>query len=116
MPEMSKVTEPTTSNAESGQAEAPPSYSPRATSPQPVTPLNHPPSGSVPSDVETTTDPIQIHTPRPPFLNDPSQLRADPANVVCPRCHYGVQTTTRSRAGTHAGYILLDYKERETDL
>ena len=116
MPEMSKVTEPTTSNAESGQAEAPPSYSPRATSPQPVTPLNHPPSGSVPSDVETINDPIQIHTPRPPFLNDPSQLRADPANVVCPRCHYGVQTTTRSRAGTHAGYILLDYKERETDL
>lgn len=101
---MSKVTEASTSNVdEIGQVEAPPSYSPRATSPQPATALNHPPSGSGHSDVEPVREPVQIHAPLPPFLNDLSQVRADSANVVCPRCHYGVQTSTKSRAGTHAG-------------
>ena len=108
MPEMRKVTEATASNVENEQVEAPPTYTPRATSPQPITPLTPPPRGSVPSDVESTSVPVQLYTPRPPFLNDLSQLRADPANVVCPRCPYGVQTTTKSRAGTHAGYFAVE--------
>lgn len=105
MPEMRKVTEATTSNVENEHVGAPPTYTPRATSPQPITPLTPPPIGAVTSDVESTSGHVQIYTPRLPFLNDLSQVRADPANVVCPRCHYGVQTTTKTRAGTHAGYL-----------
>jgi len=106
MTEMSKVTEAKSSKVEPEQVEAPPSYSPRAMSPQPVTPLHPPPTTPVPSDVESAREPL-LYAPRPPRLDDLTQIGADSAHVVCPRCHYSVQTKTTSRAGTHAGVWSL---------
>lgn len=103
MTEMSKVNEATSSKVHAEQVEAPPSYSPRAMSPQPVTPLHPQPTTPLLPDVEAAREPI-LYAPRPALLNDLTQIRADSAHVVCPRCHYAVQTTTKSRAGTHAGY------------
>jgi hypothetical protein len=106
MTESTKATEAAKANAKNPQVEPPPSYTPRATSP--VTLLNPPPTTSALIDYEPVV-PSQIHIQRPrgPFLNDPSQLGAEPANIICPRCHYGVQTSTRTRAGTHAAYALF---------
>lgn len=77
--------------------DAPPSYTPRAASP--ITPI-HPP----PPPAESSVTPERVHAPTAPFSNDLVQIGPEPANVVCPRCHYGVRTNTKSRAGTHAGY------------
>jgi hypothetical protein len=79
--------------------DAPPSYTPR-----PVTQTNPPPSSSSsrsPPPVALPSD--RIYTPGPSFSQDLSKVGEQPANVVCPRCHYGVQTQTRTRVGTHAG-------------
>jgi hypothetical protein len=106
MTESSKTTEAAKANAENRQVESPPSYTPRATSP--VTRLNPPPTTSTLIAREPVV-PSQIYVQQPsgPFLNDPSQLGAEPSNIICPRCHYGIQTSTRTRAGTHAAYTLL---------
>ncbi len=106
MTETSKVNEATSSKVQTEQVEAPPSYTPRATSPQPATPLYPQPTTPVPSDIEAAREPV-LYAPRPALLNDLTQIRADSAHVVCPRCHYGVQTNTKSRVGTQAGYFPL---------
>ena len=76
-------------------------------------PAEDPPSYSPPTlerteEVTPTTSrpvfPENIHAPQPPFCQDLSHLGPDPASVVCPRCHYGVQTQTKGRVGVHAGY------------
>jgi hypothetical protein len=108
MTESNKATEAAAAaKADNPQVEAPPSYTPRAMSP--VTRIDPPPTTSTPLLVDNEPAPRQIYVqpPRGPFLNDPTKLGAEPANIICPRCHYGVQTSTRTRAGTHAAYALL---------
>ena len=73
-----------------------PEYTPRSTSqPLPTRPATPPrpatPAHSVPA----------AHTSS--LTRDVSDLRAHSANVVCPRCHHGIMTQTRSRVGTNAG-------------
>jgi len=78
--------------------EDPPSYSPPAAGP----------SADERSPLLTTPQPTvlpeNIHAPQPPFSTDLSHIGPDPTNVICPRCHYGVQTVTKTRVGVHAGY------------
>jgi len=73
----------------SSHVEPPPSYTPRVASPKPAAPRS--------------ATPVNVHTPQPPFNTDLSALGPEPANVICPRCHYGVVTSVHSRVGTHAG-------------
>jgi hypothetical protein len=109
MTESNKATEAAAAaKADNPQVEAPPSYTPRVMSP--VTRIDPPPTTSTPLLVDNESPaPRQIYSQAPsgPFLNDPTKLGAEPANIICPRCHYGVQTSTRTRAGTHAAYALL---------
>jgi len=77
-----------------------PEYTPRSTSqPLPTRPATPPrpatPAHSVPA----------AHTSS--LTRDVSDLRAHSANVVCPRCHHGIMTQTRSRVGTNAGVWSL---------
>lgn len=74
--------------------DSPPLYTPRAFIP--ATPIHPPP-------VTSDLPPERIHVPSAPFLTDLTQIGPDPKNVICPRCHYGVCTSTRPRAGMHAG-------------
>src|SRR5271156_1262785 len=77
----------------------PPSYSPPATGPaEERSPLLTNPQPPV--------FPENIHAPQPPFSTDLKHIGPDPTSVICPRCHYGVQTVTKSRVGVHAGYIV----------
>jgi hypothetical protein len=91
--------------------DAPPSYSPyspRSASPLPAAgPAT--PRRDYPQTVELPTD--RIHVPGPSFSQDLSKVHDTPANVVCPRCHYGVQTQVRSVCGTHAGYTSWCYAD-----
>jgi hypothetical protein len=85
--------------AQDPQLESPPVYTPRAT--VPGTPI-HPP----PTEGTQTTEhvvPQKVHVPTGPFSTNLTQIGPDPVNVICPRCHHGVCTSTKSRAGVHAG-------------
>jgi len=86
----------TTSAKVDNMSDAPPDYTPR-TVPLPATP----PPREYPPPLELPPD--RIHAPGPTFSQDLRQLKDIPANVICPRCHYGVQTQIRSVCGTHAG-------------
>jgi hypothetical protein len=81
--------------------EAPPQYTPRTGSP-----INPPPPTTTtpPLASSSTVTPENVHSPTAPFSDNLVQIGPEPTNVVCPRCHYGVRTNTKSRAGTHAGY------------
>jgi hypothetical protein len=78
--------------------DAPPSYSPREVPAEPVTPIHPPPRADGPDN-----NAPRIYTPRPPFTTNLSEIGAEPANVICPRCHYGVTTGVKASVGTHAG-------------
>lgn len=103
-----KVVEASTSSqGDQSHIDSPPVYTPRASSPG--TPI-HPASSSTPPP--STVVPERVHVPTAPFSTNLVDIGPEPTNVICPRCHYGVRTSTRSRAGTHAGYfplILLSY-------
>lgn len=78
-------------------AEAPPSYSPQPEeSPKAV--INPPPATNLPE---------RVYQPSGPFSSNLTELGSDPANVICPRCQYGVRTQTASTPGAHAGYEPL---------
>jgi len=78
--------------------DAPPSYTPHPSSPAPM------PSREAPAAATTShVVPENVHVPQAPFSNDLNKIGPDPTNVICPRCHYGVQTLTKSRTGTQAG-------------
>lgn len=93
---MNKATEAASNAGDIVPADAPPSYTPRGTiDPSPSTSSSHPPT--------ETVVPERIYAPSAPFSVSLTNIGAEPANVICPRCQYGVTTCTRPRAGTHAG-------------
>lgn len=94
-----KIVEANSSHPEDSHTDSPPVYTPRSTA-TPVTPI-HPPPTTAPAVVDGV--PERVYAPTAPFSTDFTRIGPEPANVVCPRCHYGVCTSTRSRAGTHAG-------------
>ena len=73
--------------------EAPPSYTPHEETPK--APISPPPT--------TPSAPERVYTPQGPFSSNLVEVGPDPANVICPRCRYGVRTQTSSKAGAHAG-------------
>jgi len=101
MTQTDKIVEASSSQAENPHVDSPPVYTPRTTTPgtlihpHPATP---PPATSIEDII-----PERVHVPTAPFSINLSQIGPEPTNVVCPRCHYGVCTSTTSRAGTHAG-------------
>ena len=107
-----EFTPPRTPLASAQPIEAPPSYTPRAitplhppprsSSPPPPLPQQPRPNDGPPTPILLPVDRIHIATSI--FSQDLTQIKDTSANVVCPRCHYGVQTKTNHRAGTHAGY------------
>lgn len=88
------------------QTDDPPSYTVLPESPSAevriaITPIE-PPSAS-----ETRPllgSPERIYFPPGPYSQDLTTLGPDSATVICPNCHYVVQTTVQSCMGTHAGY------------
>lgn len=98
-----KDVEAAAAKADHAPVDAPPSYTP-----QTLTPINPPPASSSASNLQPPLVELpaeRIHAPGPSFSQNLLNVRDQPANVVCPRCHYGVQTQIKSRVGTHAGYI-----------
>jgi hypothetical protein len=88
-------------DAEEHHLDAPPTYTPRVATPQ--TPIYPPPSSETPPRIAEVVPPERIHAPTAPFSTDLTLIGPEPANVICPRCHYGVRTSTQSSPGTHAG-------------
>jgi LITAF-like zinc ribbon domain len=86
--------------------EEPPLYSPPGSEPPPPTPPPHEKSDRPGSIVtrRTSSVPENIHAPEVPFADDMVHLGSEPQNVVCPACHFGVRTYTKTRVGSHAGY------------
>ena len=85
--------------------EAPPQYTPRTGSPiNPPPPQTTTTTTTPPAASSSTVTPERVHSPTAPFSDNLVQIGPEPTNVVCPRCHYGVRTNTKARAGTHAGY------------
>ena len=95
-----KIVEADSPQPENSQIECPPSYTPRAaeTPGKPIHPL---PSSTPPALTEAI--PELVHVPTALFFIDFAKIGPEPTNVICPRCHYGVRTSIRTRAGTHAG-------------
>lgn len=91
---MNKTTEAVDQTTSTTSHVDPPPYSPRTVAPKAASP---PPAPSATL--------VQVFVPRAPFNTDISSLGPEPANVICPRCHHGVVTSTHSRVGTHAGYL-----------
>ena len=98
-------------NTDNHPSDAPPSYTPRETYESPdippptqpsKSPINPPSPSATPGPSESRT-PENIYAPQPPFSNDLAGIGPEPANVICPRCHYGVRTNTKPRAGMHVG-------------
>ena len=96
-----KIVEADSSRPENSHADSPPLYTPRATA-TPGTPI-HPPPTTTPDSAVVDVVPEQVHAPTAPFSIDLTNIGPEPTNVICPRCHYGVSTSTRTRVGTHAG-------------
>lgn len=75
---------------------------------EPLAPPTPPPPekerrGSIVTE-RAATVPENIHGPEAPFVEDMVHLGSEPQNVVCPACHFGVRTYTKTRVGSHAGY------------
>jgi hypothetical protein len=81
----------------------PPTYTPREIPATPVTPIHPPPPHP---RTYTPDNNVRVLAPRPPFASNLAEIGPEPANVVCPRCHYGVTTSVKSSIGSHAAYIL----------
>jgi hypothetical protein len=96
MTQTDKMEEASSSQAENPHFDSPPVYTPQKV---PTGTLIHPPPAT--SDEEVI--PERVHVPTAPFTTNLSHIGPEPTNVICPRCHYGVYTSTTSRAGTHAG-------------
>jgi len=99
MAQVDEIVEATPSQPENSHTDSPPVYTPRAT-PITETPI-HPPPTTTPAVVYDV--PERVHVPTAPFYTDLTKLGPEPANVICPRCHYGVCTSITSRVGTNAG-------------
>lgn len=98
MAQNDKIVDANSSQADTSHADSPPVYTPRSTTPKTSI---HPPL--TPRSTTGEAIPEQVHAPAAPFSIDLLQIGPEPANVICPRCHYGVRTSFRNRVGTHAG-------------
>jgi LITAF-like zinc ribbon domain len=87
--------------------EEPPLYSPPGfETPPPPTPSPREKTERRSSIVtrRASSVPENIHVPEAPFVEDMVHLGSEPQNVLCPACHFGVRTYTKTRVGSHAGY------------
>jgi len=95
-----KIIEADSPQPENSHIDSPPSYTPRAAA-TPGRDIHPSPSPTPP--ILTEAIPQRVHVPTAPFSTELAEIGPEPTNVICPRCHYGVCTSTRTRAGTHAG-------------